>query len=333
MLLGLLGGLALGTLLVLSEGAGAIWHGMTALGWGGFAAIAAFHLGLIGLMGLGWWLLGRGQGGWLRFAWGRLIRDSASEALPLSQIGGYVLGARAVALAGLSTAFAAGSTVVDVTVELVAQLGYTLVGLALLSRLRPGSAVVGPLLTAVALMAVLVALFVAVQARGAGVVERIGARVAQQLLGRSIAASGAVRGVIHGLHARRGTLLLAAGVHLASWLLSGVETWLTLRLMGVALPLAAGLVIDSLLYGMRSLAFMVPNAVGVQEGGLIFLGGLFGVGPDTALALSLIKRGRDLAIGVPVLLAWQGLEGRRAWARLVVAADEEGPAPPVSGDI
>jgi hypothetical protein len=27
------------------------------------------------------------------------------------------------------------------------------------------------------------------------------------------------------------------------------------------------------------------------------------------LALSLLKRGRDITIGVPVLLVWQGLEG------------------------
>jgi hypothetical protein len=43
------------------------------------------------------------------------------------------------------------------------------------------------------------------------------------------------------------------------------------------------------------------------------LGSLFGVGPDTALALSFIKRGRDLIIGIPTLLVWQAIEGRRAW--------------------
>ena len=79
------------------------------------------------------------------------------------------------------------------------------------------------------------------------------------------------------------------------------------------MSVAEALVIDSLLYGMRSVAFLVPSAVGVQEGGLILLCGLFGVGADAALALSLIKRARDLAIGVPALLAWQMLEGRRAF--------------------
>ncbi len=313
--LGLIGGVALAIALVLSHGAGAIWHGMTRLGWLGFAVVIACHAGLIVLMGMAWWLLGRDRARWPLFAWGRLIRDSASEALPLSQLGGYVLGARALALVGVSGAFAAGSTVVDVTVELIAQLGYTLIGLALLDFLRPGSRILGPMAAAVVLMAILAAVFSTVQARGAGAVERAGARIARHLLGRDVGQSGAVQRVILRLHDRPAILLLAASVHLTSWLLSGVETWLTLSLMGLKLSLAAGLVIDSLLYAMRSAGFMVPNSFGVQEGGLVLLCGLFGVEADAALGLSLIKRGRDLAIGVPALVAWQAMEGRRAWAR------------------
>ena len=32
--------------------------------------------------------------------WGRFVRDAGSEVLPLSQVGGYVLGTRAITLAG-----------------------------------------------------------------------------------------------------------------------------------------------------------------------------------------------------------------------------------------
>lgn len=42
------------------------------------------------------------------------------------------------------------------------------------------------------------------------------------------------------------------------------------------------------------------------------VGTLFGMGPETALALSLLRRARDLSFGVPALLAWQLAEGRRA---------------------
>jgi hypothetical protein len=34
-----------------------------------------------------------------------------------------------------------------------------------------------------------------------------------------------------------------------------------------------------------------------------------------ALALSLLKRARDLAIGLPVLGGWQAIEGGRVWRR------------------
>ena len=325
--LGLLLGVAVTLLLVLSHGFGGIWQAAIALGWDGFGMIVAFHVALIGVMGVAWWLIRTGGGSWLRFAWGRLIRDSASEALPLSQVGGYVLGARALTLSGCSAAFAAGSTVVDVTVELVAQLGYTLIGVALLRRLDPGNALAGPILGAVGLMAILVVVFIAVQARGAALVERIGTRVAGQLLGRKLGASGQVKQVIHAIHARPGRLVFAASVHLIAWSLSGVETWFTLRLMGKPVSLPAGLVVDSLLYGMRSLTFMVPNAFGVQEGALILVCGLFGVAPDVALALSFIKRGRDLFIGVPALLAWQGLEGRRAWRGLALESRDGAAVP------
>ena len=53
-------------------------------------------------------------------------------------------------------------------------------------------------------------------------------------------------------------------------------------------------------------------ALGVQEGAYVLLAPLFGVGTDTALAMSVLKRARDVAIGVPVLLLWQAAEGRRA---------------------
>jgi hypothetical protein len=162
-------------------------------------------------------------------------------------------------------------------------------------------------------MTVLAALFVALQARSAGFLERASLRLARQFLGRAVGEGGGVQAAILAIYRRRAALPAALATHLSCWMLSGLETWLTLRLMGVPIGLPAALAIDSLLYGMRSVAFMVPNALGVQEGALLLLGGLFGVSADQALALSLIKRARDLVIGVPALLVWLGLEGRRVW--------------------
>jgi hypothetical protein len=43
----------------------------------------------------------------------------------------------------------------------------------------------------------------------------------------------------------------------------------------------------------------------------VVVGHLFGLTPEFALALSLIKRVRDIVIGLPALALWQVMEGRR----------------------
>ncbi|MBV9551421.1 MAG: flippase-like domain-containing protein, partial [Alphaproteobacteria bacterium] len=78
----------------------------------------------------------------------------------------------------------------------------------------------------------------------------------------------------------------------------------------------SAMVIESLVYAIRSTAFYVPNSVGVQEGAYVLLGGAFGLSPEMALALSLLKRARDLTIGLPVIGLWQAVESGRIWRRL-----------------
>ena len=62
---------------------------------------------------------------------------------------------------------------------------------------------------------------------------------------------------------------------------------------------------------LRTIAFIVPWAAGIQEGGYVAVGAIFGLTPEVALGLSLLKRARELLTGVPTLLVWQALEARR----------------------
>ena len=66
-----------------------------------------------------------------------------------------------------------------------------------------------------------------------------------------------------------------------------------------------------MLHAIMALAFFIPGRVGIQEAAYTLLGGIFGIPPDIALSLSLLRRARDFVIAVPVLLVWQGLEARR----------------------
>jgi uncharacterized membrane protein YbhN (UPF0104 family) len=63
-------------------------------------------------------------------------------------------------------------------------------------------------------------------------------------------------------------------------------------------------ILESLGQTMRSVGFMLPGGLGAQEGGIVAGGLLLGIGPDLALAIALIKRARELAYGVPGLIAW-----------------------------
>jgi uncharacterized membrane protein YbhN (UPF0104 family) len=101
-------------------------------------------------------------------------------------------------------------------------------------------------------------------------------------------------------------------IHVACWFGAAAGTWLILDFIGRPLPFWSVVAIESLLFAIRNAAFMVPSGLGVQEGGYALLGPLFGLPAEAALALSLLKRARDIVVGVPVLLIWQVFEGRRS---------------------
>ena len=319
-------GILLGTVLVGYFGFAEVGHALFAVGWLGFLAIVAYHLAGIAFLGFCWYLLAPDAAPLRAFLWGRLIRDSGSEVLPLSQLGGFVMGARATMLMGVGSAVAVASTIVDVTLEVLGQLGYTAIGLGILAELRPETPLIGETAIGIAVGLAAVMGFIAVQRRGSRLVERALWRVARRWSRGAAAAVRPIHDELAAIYRRRGALLLASLLHLASWVASSVEAWFALHLMGADPGIAAVVVLESLLYAIRSVAFAVPNAVGVQEGAYIMLGAGFGLTPEIALALSLLKRARDIVIGVPALLAWQAIEGRRLLARAE-------PAPvPLSGE-
>jgi len=111
---------------------------------------------------------------------------------------------------------------------------------------------------------------------------------------------------------RRGSAFVRANVlRLAGWTAGAGEIWLVMHFLERHLNLTDAFVLESLGSGVRAVAFMVPGALGALEGGLVLFGALLGLPADVALAISLSKRVRELALGLPGLLVWQWIEGRR----------------------
>lgn len=294
-----------------------IVRSLAAVGWQGFLAICVYRLVPLLLLASAWRII-LPDGTPARLAAlvrSRLIRDAGGDVLPLSQIGGYVLGARALALQGLPPATAYGSTIVDVTLELLGQFAFTALGLALLVWYNPATALLRPVALGLGAALIVCGAFVIAQHQGVGLVERLVRRLAARFLPDTVVGAAPVQQSIRRIYERPRRLAAGTALHFAAWVSSTAEAWAALWLMGGAVDPAAILVIESLLYAARSTAFAVPNALGVQEGVYIMLGALFGLGPDTMLALSFVKRGRDYVIGVPALLLWQAIESRRLWQR------------------
>ena len=308
-------GIAAMAALVLHFGAGAVGAALLAVGFGGFAAVTTIHVGLIALMGLAWGALLPRARPWVA-VWGRFVRDSGSEVLPLSQVGGYVLGTRALALTGIPATIGAASTIVDVTLEFVSQLAYVALGLIWLLHLRAGGVAPQFVLLGLVVASCLAVAFILVQRRGMRYADRIARVLGQGWAEKTAAGAAALHQALEDVYRRHGAIWTNLALHLTCWIASASEVWVALWFAGQPLPFGDTMVIESMVYAIRSAAFIVPNSVGVQEGAYILLGGAFGLSPEMALALSFLKRARDLAIGVPVIAAWQAIEGGRLWRRV-----------------
>lgn len=313
-------GLALIGYLLTHIGLRAVLAAAASVGAGGFGLLCVITFALFALLGPAWYvLLPRATHPSLTATiWARMVRNAASESLPFSQVGGMILGVRAATLSGMPTRLTVASMIVDVTTELIGQLAYVGVGLLLLLRRGTQSAAAATLersiLIGLALISVGGIAFLVMQRRGLG-------RLSDMLAGRVFPASAAyMSGVatdLREIHRSPLRVTLSACIHLCGWIAAALISWVALRLIGVRADVSAVIALESLVSAARSVAFFVPNALGVQEAAYAVFGPLVGIGSEFALAVSLLRRAQDLVVGIPILLVYQLLEGRRALARRV----------------
>jgi putative membrane protein len=306
-------GFAVATAIIGYTGFGSVFASLAAIGWRGFGFLCAYSALPYAILGTAWFVLVANaklqQLGTL--VWARLLREAASELLPFTQVGGFVIGARAAAIQGVPGTTALATTVVDVTTELISQLGFTGVGITLLimhfDGASSGNGLIGAAIIGLALTLGGATGFIALQRYGMGFVEGL----AQRFVPTAVAGASELRIAFIDLYRRRARLALSVGLHLASWFASAIGVWVALRFAGIDIGVGPLLAIESLVLAVRSATFFAPMGVGVQEAAYALIGPLFGLSLEMSLALSLLKRARELAIGLPALLIWQGLEGRR----------------------
>ena len=306
-------GLAITGALVMMYGGAEIATSIANAGWG-ILLVIAMHFPQSYFSGLGWRTVVASPQvpSRLSFLGLRLIREGVNALLPVAQIGGEFVGARLTALRGVALNKAGAAVTVDLTLEMLSQVIFTLLGLGLLMA-NPDSMgtvhwIVGGVLAALGI----VAAFILAQRLGLFLLlENALLRLARRQNWKGLEDVAGLHLAIVELYKSPRRLVLGTGHHLMSWLLGALEVWAALYVVGVPIDLREALIIESLGQAIRALGFAVPGALGIQEGGFILVCGLLGIGPQSAIELSLLKRIRELALGVPGLMAWQWIEGRR----------------------
>jgi putative membrane protein len=308
----LLAGLVAAVWLVWAIGFDAVFGAVARAGIGGLALLCLYALVVFLTLAFAWSsLLPPAQRLSIPdFYLARLVRDSIAEISPFSPVGGMVAAARLMILKGMSSAHAAASVAGDATTEAMAQVAFLAFGIAM-AALHFSGGNSGPVLHAMIATLLLavpgIAGLILLQKKGADFAEKMAARFFP-------AAKDGVsfREAIHQLYDSPARLAASASWHLLAWAGAGGGTWLSFRLVGADIGFLDAMALEALLCTLRSIAAFVPAAIGVQEGGYVVLAQLFGLPAEMGLAVSLLKRAREIVLGVPALIYWQAVEGRTA---------------------
>ena len=245
----------------------------------------------------------------------RWIGESINNLLPVAQVGGVLVRARLLAATGIGATLAGASVMADFVLGLVAQVIFTLAGLAAFAGLTGWNAELANIAGMLAVGIFLIGLFIVLQ-RGKSLgrlvawINRLAPMVGQGA-GSGLTALG---DHLDRLYAQRGAVVGGTTWRLVGWCLNAGEIWLILNLMGFHIGIAEALVLESMGSAVRSAAFAVPAGVGVQEAGLVGLGLMLGLPAEAGLALALIRRAREVLTSVPGLLVWAATE-RQGQAR------------------
>lgn len=281
---------------------GAVWRALPALPF-----VMAVHAMQLCITGLGWWCLipAPRPPAW-RIMKARWIREAVNTLLPLGGLSGAVAATRVVAReARLPTALATATVTADLTCEAAALAPFLAAALAMVALLAPGK--LSPARAALAILPILAGAAGFLLAQRAGIMRLV------EKAARALGFGGAMDGLhdsLMALHTNRAQIARAFLLQTTAWCLGSVESWIALRAIGHPVGPATAFAMEGLGMAGRSLGFALPAGLAAQEAGFVLAGSLLGVAAPDAVALSMVKRVRELVVGVAGVAAWQWGEWR-----------------------
>jgi putative membrane protein len=314
-------GLALITGCTAWLGAGSVMKAILSIGIVGFGATVLAQLAVDVALGLAWHAACR-EIGLVHLTGARMVRDAAATCLPFSQLGGILVGIRATGSPpsprtggrAIEWPEAASANIIDLTTEVIGQIAFVLIAVMFLVAHQQSSPFAKPVVIGAVLLAMGIGGFIWTQQHGGTILKRLATglsrNIASQWHSAMLNSADTLQERLDAVWSRPARIAGAAATHLVAWVGSAGAIWVAYHFLGAHLSLGGAIAIEGVACGIMSASFLVPAGLGVQEAAYMALGSAFGIDPSISLGLSLLRRGRDLAIGIPVLLVWQASEMR-----------------------
>src|SRR5437870_6141140 len=240
-----LAGAALFTFLLIRQGAPQVGAAYAFAGWS-IAGVVIYHLVVAVLLDATAWrvLFPKPErlSLWQLF-WMRWIGESVSTLIPSAAVGGDVVRARLAALHGAPIPTAAASVLVDITLGVFVQIGFTLLGLGLIVGVTGHQGFIRPTLIGAVIGVLAILGFYVVQRLGMfRFIGKLISRLASADDWHSLVHSGqSLDEAIRRLYARRRGVIGCCAWTAASLILGSGEIWIALHALGLQATFVNGL--------------------------------------------------------------------------------------------
>ena len=300
-------GLALLVWLLVNEGLGNIFTILSLVGLN-IIWVAIYRVVPIGLDALGWGQLFKvdKKPCFSDLVNARWVAESVNTLFPVGQVGGHIIRARILKKKSATDNESGATVMVDFTIGLSTQILFTILGLVLLLPQTGQEFSSTSIFNGIVVALLVVGCFFFSQKVGLfGLLTKFANRLIQRKKTTDLIDSAQnFDQQIRRVYDRKKQLFPCFFWRLGGWIAKSGEIWLFFVFIGSPISIQDAIIMESISTAFRSAAFFIPGGLGVQDGSLLFIGSLLGFDPNTILALALVKRFRELIVGIPGILWW-----------------------------
>ena len=103
---------------------------------------------------------------------------------------------------------------------------------------------------------------------------------------------------------RKSRLLGAILLRLIGWISGAFEIYIFFWIIGVDAKVTDVIIIESVTSIIRSAAFFIPSAIGIQELAFVIVGELVGYSSIVSFSVAIGRRLREIMVGIPAIITW-----------------------------